>query len=163
MPDTNATPPRAEGRPLTGRMVLLILVSAFGIILAANLTLAFSAIGTFPGVETKNSYVVSQNFDADRSAQLALGWDVRATVQDDQLRLSIKDRYGNAVQPELTSATLGRATHVQDDQTPDFIWQGGAFIAPVDLAPGNWNLRLTAVAEDGTDFRQRIVIIVPRG
>ncbi len=159
-PSRHAT--QTDGRPLTGRMVFLILVSAFGVILAANLTLAFSAVGTFPGVETKNSYVVSQNFDADRNAQLALGWDVRATVQDNRLTLSIKDKYGNAVQPELTSATLGRATHVQDDQTPDFVWEGGAFRAPVDLAPGNWNLRLTAVAADGTDFRQRIVIIVPR-
>lgn len=155
-----STDTKTEGRPLTGRKVLLILLSAFGVILAANLTLAFSAVGTFPGVETKHPYVVSQNFDADRAAQLALGWDVRATVQGDELRLSIKDLYGNAVQPELTSATLGRATHVQDDQSPDFRWEGGAFLAPVDLAPGNWNLRLAALAADGTPFRQRIVIYV---
>ena len=153
-------PAHSAGRPLTGRTVFFITVGAFAVILAANLTLAFSAIGTFPGVETKNSYVVSQNFDADRSAQLALGWDVRATVQDGRLTLAIKDRFGNAMRPELSSATLGRATHVQDDQTPQFIWEGGAFVAPVDLAPGNWNLRLAAIAEDGTTFRQRIVIIV---
>ena len=160
MRDTHQPP--SSARPLTGRTVLLITIAAFGVILAANLTLAFSAVGTFPGVETKNSYVVSQNFDSDRSAQLALGWEVRATVNEDRLRLSVKDRYGNAVRPEITSATLGRATHVQDDQTPEFTWEGGAFVAPVDLAPGNWNLRLAALAADGTPFRQRIIIIVPR-
>ncbi len=159
MPDIS-TETKTEGRPLTGRTVLMILLGAFGVILAANLTLAFSAVGTFPGLETKHPYIVSQNFDSDRAAQLALGWDVRATVQEGELRLSIKDQYGNAVQPELASATLGRATHVQDDQTPDFRWEGGAFLAPVDLAPGNWNLRLAAVAGDGTPFRQRIVIYV---
>lgn len=153
--------PQTTGRPLTGRTVLFITVGAFSVILAANLTLAFSAIGTFPGVETKNSYVTSQNFDVDRNAQLALGWDVRATVQDGELVLAIRDQYGNAVQPELTSATLGRATHVKDDQVPAFVWQGGAFRAPVTLAPGNWNLRLEAEAADGTPFRQRIVIHLP--
>ena len=42
--------PKGEGRPLTGRTVLAITVGAFAVILAANLTLAFSAVGTFPGV-----------------------------------------------------------------------------------------------------------------
>ena len=62
-------------KPLTGRKVFFITAGAFGVILAANLTLAFSAVGTFPGLETKNSYVESQNFNIDRDAQLALGWD----------------------------------------------------------------------------------------
>jgi len=148
-------------KKLTGRTALIILVSAFAVILAANLTLAVSAIGTFPGLETKNSYVASQNFNADRTAQLALGWRVKATVTPTgELALSIRDGKDAPVQPELVSATLGRPTHVKDDQSPAFRWNGTDFVAPVDLAPGNWNLRLQARAADGTLFRQRIVIYI---
>lgn len=52
---------------------------AFSIIITVNLTLAFQAVRTFPGLEVRNSYVASQTFDADRTAQLGLGWDVSAT------------------------------------------------------------------------------------
>lgn len=147
-------------KPLTGRKVFLITASAFGVILAANLTLAFSAVGTFPGLETRNSYIESQNFNTDRDAQLALGWDVKLGHDGETLRLSITDAYGNAVAPKLLQATLGRATHVQDDMTPDFVWHNAAYEAPATLAPGNWNLRLRAEAPNGTQFRQRIILHV---
>ena len=147
-------------KPLTGRKVFLITAGAFSVILGANLTLAYSAVGTFPGLETRNSYIESQHFNVDRDAQLALGWDVKLDLDGEVLRLSIRDAYGNAVSPKLVQTTLGRATHVKDDLEPDFEWYGEAFEAPVTLAPGNWNLRLRAEAADGTPFRQRIVLHV---
>ncbi len=150
-----------EARPLTGRKVLLIVCSAFAVIIAVNLTLAFKAVSTFPGLETRNSYVASQSFDADRSAQLALGWDVSATAQEDTLRLSIR-KDGQPVEAEIASAVLGRATNVAQDQTPELVFDGQDFTAPVQLAAGNWNLRLVALAEDGTEFRQRVIVKVRR-
>ena len=147
-------------KQLTGWHVLGIFGSAFAIIISVNLTLAFKAVSTFPGLETRNSYVVSQKFDADRAAQLALGWDVRAEIDGTRLHLFIDDAIGPVV-PRITSATLGRATHVGDDLTPVFTHDGAGFVAQVPaLAPGNWNLRLTADAADGTAFRQRIVLRV---
>ena len=83
-------------------------VFAFSIIISVNLTLAFNAVRTFPGLEVKNSYVASQSFEAD--------------------------------------------------QTPEFTFDGKRLVAPVEAGPGNWNLRLTALAADGTEFRQRIVV-----
>ena len=149
-----------NGRELNGYHVLAMYVAGFGIIIAVNLTLAFQAVGTFPGLETKNSYVVSQSFDKDRAAQSALGWNVDAHLDDQNLVLSVTDKNGVVV-PEILSATFGRATHVGDDQTPAFLHDGTAFVAPVgELARGNWNLRLEARASDGTLFRQRIVIWV---
>ena len=55
-------------KQLTGRKVLLIMCSAFAVIIGVNLTLAFQAVATFPGLEVKNSYVASQSFDDDRAA-----------------------------------------------------------------------------------------------
>ena len=63
---------------LTGWHVLAIFVGCFSVIVTVNLTLAYNAVATFPGLEVKNSYVASQHFDAERRAQEALGWDVRA-------------------------------------------------------------------------------------
>jgi len=150
------------GKELTGRKVLAITVGFFAVIIAVNLFMAFNAVGTFPGLEVKNSYVASQAFDRNRVAQEALGWDVAATIEGETLLLSINDSHGDAVAPTSIEATLGRATHVRDDQTLAFTQtSNGSHSAHVGtLAGGNWNLRLTAFADDGTLFQQRIVIYI---
>lgn len=146
---------------IKGWHVLTGFVVAFGIIISVNLTLAFNAVRTFPGLEVRNSYVASQAFDADRAAQLALEWEVSATLDGDQLRLIILED-GTPIAPLIESATFGRATNVAQDQTPDFVFDGTALRADVDAGPGNWNLRLKARAADGTLFQQRIIVQVPR-
>ena len=144
-------------REIKGWHVAATFVLAFGTIIAVNLTLAVNAVRTFPGLEVKNSYVASQSFDVDRRAQLALGWDVSARLEHDELVLVILQN-GHAVSPQIEKAVFGRATSVAADQTPDFRFDGSALRAPVEAGPGNWNLRLLAVAEDGTRFQQRIIV-----
>ena len=95
-----------EGK-LTGRHVAAIFCICFAVIIAVNVALAVSAVRTFPGLEVKNSYVASQSFDADRSAQEALGWSVAADVKDDILTLRIDDAYG-PVTPDITRASWSR-------------------------------------------------------
>lgn len=144
-------------RTLTGWHVLAMFGVCFGVIVSVNLTLAFNAVHTFPGLEVKNSYVASQSFDADRKAQLALDWDVRAYMDRGSLVLDIA-RDGVPVQARIVSATFGRATNAGQDQTPIFVFDGTVYRAPVQIAPGNWNLRLVAQADDGTRFKQRIIV-----
>ena len=55
-------------RQIKGWHVLTGFGVAFGVIIAVNLTLAYQAVATFPGLEVKNSYVASQSFDVDREA-----------------------------------------------------------------------------------------------
>lgn len=143
-------------RTLTGWHVFAMFVGAFTVIIGVNLTLAFQAVATFPGLVTKNSYVSSQEFDADRTAQDGLGWDVGAKVKGGMLHLIITDAAGTPVQPTVVSATLGRATHVADDVNPAFSWTGADLTAPVSVSPGYWTLWLNLEAEDGTPFRRRI-------
>ncbi len=149
-------------KEITGRKFFLIFASFFGVIITVNIFMAYSAISTFPGLETRNSYVASQSFNEDRAAQLALGWDVRADVTDNTLILSITNADGNPVIVSKLNAILGRATNVAEDMTPAFKFDGTAYLAPVDLAPGNWNLRMVAIAQNGTLFRQRVVIHVQK-
>lgn len=143
-------------RELTGRRVLLITLGAFGTIIAVNLFMAVRAVGTFPGLEVKNSYVASQSFDRDRAAQQALGWTVRPDYDGRELVLDIRDAQGLPAHVQTLEVTVGRPTHMREDQKPEFTYSGGLFRAPLHLAPGLWNIHLTATAPDGTLFRQRL-------
>lgn len=146
---------------ITGRKVLIFTVMAFSVIIAVNLTLAFQAVKTFPGLEVKNSYVASQNFDEQRDAQLGLGWTLTADFDGQVLSLAFEDADGAPVQVAELSALVGWATSTRDDFTPTFTFADGRYQTPAEMEAGNWNLRVVARAADGTEFRQRVVLHVP--
>lgn len=149
-------------REFTGRHTAMVFVGAFAVIIGVNLFLAYSAVSTFPGIEVKNSYVASNSFDKRRKAQEALGWSVRADASGDLVILSIIDVNGAPVRVAKLDAILGRPTHIRDDMTPDFQFDGTAYVAPVKLKGGNWNIRMVAVADNGTEFTQRVILNVKR-
>jgi nitrogen fixation protein FixH len=146
--------------PLTGRKVLAMFIAFFGVIITVNLFMAYMAVGTFPGMDVKNSYVASQSFDDDRAAQEALGWNVSVTYQDGELQVAVVDPSGQPANVAKLDAIVGRPTHVRDDQTPEFQQRGGVFKAPLKLNPGLWNLRMEATSLDGTPFKQRLTFNV---
>lgn len=145
---------------LTGRHVAMIFVSAFAVIIGVNILLAVNAVRSFPGLEVRNSYVASQQFDVARQAQLALGWTVRARASAGAVHLRIVDKDGKPAIVDRIDAVLGRATHVQDDVQLDFKFDGAEYVAPAVIGGGNWNIRMTAVATDGTEFNQRVILHV---
>lgn len=147
-------------RTFTGWHMLAIFGGCFAVIISVNLALAYSAVKTFPGLETKNSYIASQSFDARRAEQQSLGWEVYAEARGGLLILSIKDSEGRPVQAGSLDAVLGRATHVQDDRSPEFSFDGRAYVARETLALGNWNIRMKATSLDGVAFEQRVVLHV---
>lgn len=148
------------GKPLTGRAVLMIFVSAFGVIIAVNLVLAYQAVHTFPGLEVQNSYVASQTFDADRRAQEALGWVAKAEVAGGVLTLDVTGPGGAPAGVETLAAMIGRPTDQIDDQDLVLTRTRTGFTAPITLAPGKWHLRVIATAPDGTAFKQRLTLFV---
>lgn len=147
-------------KPLTGRKVLAITVSAFAVIIGVNVVMAVKAVSTFPGLEVKNSYVASQVFDAERKAQEALGWTLSESHQDGMLRLAFRDRDGLPVEVERLSAVVGRTTGLAQDIRPEFTYKNGDYVAPVPLEPGKWMVLLEAFAKDGTRFHQRLDLLV---
>lgn len=144
---------------IRGWHVLGGFVAGFGIIIAVNIALAVNAVRTFPGLEVKNSYVASQSFDADRAAQVALGWEVSAEVTEGMLRLTVLEN-GRAIAPAVETAVFGRPTSVAADVEPDFRFDGTALAAPVEAGAGNWDLWVRLRAEDGTLFQQRMTVKV---
>ena len=149
-------------RRLTGWHVLAMFVAFFGVIIAVNVTLAWQAIATFPGLEVANSYVASQTFDADRAAQQALGWtltqDYDAAGQ--QMRLAFVDEAGRPVTVAALSVLVGRTTETTEDIRPEFMLADGVYRAEVTLGMGKWMMAVEAVAEDGTRFQQRLDLYV---
>lgn len=144
---------------IKGWHVVGMFLLGFGIIISVNALLAVQAVRSFPGLETRNSYVVSQQFDDARAAQVALDWRVSAQLSGDVLTLAIL-RDGVPVEATITQAIFGRATNTAQDQTPEFVFENGVFKASVVAGPGNWNLRVRALAPDGTAFQQRVIVDV---
>ena len=147
-----------QGFRLKGWHAAGIFAGAFGLIFTVNGFMAYSAVSSFPGVETKNSYIASQTFDARRAAQEALGWDIEARLMRGEIVLTITDADGRPVQAETLDAIVGRPTSTAQDIRPDFVFDGRAYVAEATLAPGNWDVWLKAVARDGTPFEQRLTM-----
>lgn len=147
-------------KELTGRKVLLITLLAFGTVIGANLTLVFTSIGSFPGTEVKNTYVASQTFDAEREAQAALGWTAQAVLSDGTLTLSILGEDGLPAIVKSIDATVGKATTAVDDRPLDLSLSNGSYVMPLSLPEANWQVRFTAIAPDGTVFKQRLSLFV---
>jgi nitrogen fixation protein FixH len=150
----------ATAKELTGRKVFAIMATGFSIIIGVNVTMAYSAISTFPGLVVKNSYVASQNFDRERTAQEALGLQIAAGYNAGEVKIVIDSLAAQPVEIESIEATVGRATHARSDVTLELSKADRAFSAPVELAPGAWVLRLRGVAADGTPFRQDLGLAV---
>lgn len=147
-------------KELTGRHVLMITVSAFGLIIAVNIFMATQAVGTFPGLEVKNSYVASQKFDARRTAQESLGWTVTPSYQGGLVTLDFTDAEGRPISPETLKVLIGRTTVANQDIRPKFTGRRGVYTAPVALDGGKWMMVVEATSADGTEFRQRLEIHV---
>lgn len=147
---------------LTGRHVLATTVGFFAVVIAVNMTLAYKAVSTFPGLEVDNGYIASQSFDRERAAQLALGWTLRHDYRDGQIILTFTGRDGNPVAPLDLSALVGRTTEAKEDRRPAFRWVGDHYVADVALSPGKWMMNVAARADDGTPFRQRLDLFVER-
>jgi nitrogen fixation protein FixH len=147
-------------RELTGRHVLVITVSAFAVIIAVNLTLAWQAIATFPGLEVKNSYVASQGFNERKAAQEALGWQLEPTYRDGRIDLAFADREGVPVRVSKLEVLVGRTTTSAQDAWPEFTLMGDVYSAPLALERGKWMVKVTAEAPDGTLFERRTELFV---
>ena len=147
-------------KELTGRHVLMIAFAAFGTIVAANMALLYAALGSFPGLEVKNSYVASQAFDREAHAQARLGWQSTLVYEDGAITLRIVDEDGVPVVPMMLAASIGRPTHDRADKEIVFTDRGEAFATFLKLQEGPWRADIRATAADGTPYRVRLDLVV---
>jgi nitrogen fixation protein FixH len=143
----------SEARPVTGKAVLAITLAGFGTVIGVNVTMAVLAVGSFPGLEVRNSYVASQAFDAEAKAQAALGWTSAVAFAEGRLVVDLRGADGLPVQPASLAVLVTRPTEAREDRQVAMAFDGQGWAGAVDLAPGRWRVRIAAVAADGTAFR----------
>ena len=129
-------------RELTGRHVLAIVVAAFAVIIAANLTMLFAATGSFPGLVVKNSYVAGQGWDARTNAQRDLAWSAEVQHRNGELRIALTDDAGQPVTSSAPVIRIGRPTTAAVDYSANAVWKSGTYRVPAHLAPGRWRVDL---------------------
>lgn len=144
----------------TGRKVLFLFLGAFGIIVGANMALLYSAIGSWPGLESRNAYVDSLGFQDRREAQVALNWVADVSYQQGDVVLNLRDGAGKAVLLQELVVVVGRATYDREDRIVELSSFQDSYRGGTDLVPGNWQVKVSAVSFEGEKFRQRLSLIV---
>ncbi len=140
-------------KEFTGKHMLAIMLSFFGVIITVNFFMAWQANSTWTGLVVKNSYVASQEFNevtAAKEAQLALGWDASISNANGGFEIVLTDREGKAVHNVEAVADIGRPAHENEDQTLTLREaSNGRFVADTELAPGLWQADITVSNQTG--------------
>lgn len=131
----------------TGRHMLTVMVSFFGLIIAVNLTMARLASDTFGGSIVANSYVASQRFNGWLQAardQKALGWQSDLALDGKRHVVLTMDGQG-FVATGSAHHPLGRAP----DVVLAFANDGAGHLVSAETLPGGrWYVRMT-ISRDG--------------
>ncbi len=143
-------------KEITGRHVAMAFCGAFSVIIGVNLALAYSAVGTFPGLETRAPYNESLTFEARRKAQMRLNWTSAVSYDAGQVTLTLTELNGNTVVTPNVLMVIRHATSKKYDQDVELHFDGHNYIGQIDLEPGNWQARISATALDGTKFRRTL-------
>lgn len=149
---------RTLPRELTGRHVLLIAVTAFGVIVTANMAMLFAATGSFPGLVVANSHVAGVGWDARASAQRAMGWTLSTAYGDGAVVVRITGADGAPVTGLDLTATLGRPATDVEDRVLAFSPGPDGYRAAARLDPGLWRLHL---ASTEPAYAQTVHLSVP--
>ncbi len=154
-------------RELKGRHVLAIVVTAFTIIVGANMAMLLAATGSFPGLVVSNSYVASQKWNDRTASQAALGWTASARIEGAVIIVTLRDRSGRPVTGQNLTLAAGRPSDARTDQILTLSPSGPDYRAAADLSPGRWRLAIEAggegeaKGESDTAFRQTVVLTIP--
>ncbi|TCK30502.1 nitrogen fixation protein FixH [Ancylobacter aquaticus] len=153
-----------NGRPLTGRTVLICFLAFFGVIFTANFFLVRAAVTSFGGVETESSYKAGLAFRAESeaaAAQEARHWQVDAHVEPGRVDVSARDAAGRPIADAVLAVTLQHPTNRRLDVTLDPVRvSAGRWRADDTVASGQWELVIELSREGERLFRStnRVVI-----
>lgn len=164
------SPSSTVGRPITGRFVLVTLLSFFGVVVGVNVVMARLAVSTFGGVETASSYKAGLAF---RSEELAAGeqagrhWQVQAVITElggeaRTLTITARDAQGRPLTGLEADARLVHPTDARRDVdlTLDDLG-GGTFRASTQAHAGNWDLVLDLSQGGNRLFRSKNRVQLP--
>lgn len=156
----------SEGRPITGRKVLIGLISFFGLVFAVNGVFTYLAIETWPGLSTQRAY--QEGLDYNRTleaaaAQDALQWRSEVSLamarpgQPADVSVSIKGPSDAPVGDLDVALRMARplgeamATTVNLAERRDGIYWGAVTLP----AAGRWYVDVVVTARGAETYRMR--------
>ena len=130
-------------KAFTGRRMAAIMVAGFGLVVAVNFAMAWVATSTFSGVQVKNSYVASQNFNRwleEAERVRALGWEVKPLWRKDgRVELRLTGVPAGAQATALLRHPLG----LRPDRTLAFVPLDDATLLSTEALPlDRWIIRI---------------------
>lgn len=142
--------PVAKEWEVTGRFVLISVVLFFLVIASVNAVMMTLAIRTFPGVDARNGFDKSQNYNREIAAargQAERGWMSEIALsrgaEDAALVLTLKDRQGVPVSGLGIAAQIAHPTSKAMDRSVVLNEVApGRYEAALAIAPGAWNISL---------------------
>lgn len=155
-------------KEVTGRMVLICLVTFFAVVGAVNAGMMAAAISTFTGLDSESPYREGLAFEQERSAaaaQQALHWQVQATVKMEagatRIEVSARDAGDQPIGALVAAATLVHPTDRRLDRdvvlTED---AAGHFQGLTKTAAGQWDLLIELSRDRARLFRSRNRVVL---
>ncbi|MDE3177843.1 MAG: FixH family protein [Pseudomonadota bacterium] len=147
-----------SGPRLTGRKVLLILLSFFGVVFAVNGLMAYDALSTLSGEVDAHPYEDGLAYNgqiAAAQAQAQRGWKVDVQLDPAGPRAAFRDAAGRPVEGLSVTGRWDAPADMKRDHTFAMRADGpGVYVAPgATAAAGAWDLELVARRDGQTLFR----------
>jgi nitrogen fixation protein FixH len=145
-------------REFTGLHMLVVTVTFFLVVIAANVTMAVFAATSWSGLLAKNGYVASIDFArdaADREAAAKLGWEITAEAEDGLVTITARDRAGDPLFRPAVTASASRPVTDAEDRALQFEPLGdGRFRSTAPLPAGAWNVDATVASGEAAIARR---------
>lgn len=148
--------------PNRSRWIPWVFVGGMMVVVVVNGVLIFQALTTFTGVTVGQSYDRGRTYNRvldEAARQDALGWQLRASVEDGQVTITARDR-GDAPIAGVLEAHLLRPLDGERIPFPDATGAGRFVLELPELRAGQWEFRglLTSAAGERHDLRQRFTL-----
>ncbi|RYZ09272.1 MAG: hypothetical protein EON61_12390 [Alphaproteobacteria bacterium] len=134
---------------LRGVHVLWMTVSFFALIIAADAYFIVRAVGSFPGEQVRNSYVLGLDYNREveeRARQAELGWKAEAgVVQGDQNVLVV--RMADDAQSPVTGLHVSATYFIAGDGREEHK------LTLAEGAPGEYSSEIPAAESGRAEFR----------
>jgi nitrogen fixation protein FixH len=134
----------APAKPLTGRTVLVAILSFFAVIFAVNSVFLFLALSSNTGVVANEPYRKGLKYNERIAAderQVTLGWtsEITLDVHDGKLVALLSDRSGKPISGLVATTKVGRAATDREDVEAKLS----------ETAPGRYEAKLPIVSPGG--------------
>jgi nitrogen fixation protein FixH len=155
-------------KEVTGRMVLICLVTFFAVVGAVNFGMMAAAISTFTGLDSESPYQEGLAFEQEKSAaaaQQALRWQVQASVKTEagttRIEVSARDTDGKPLGALAATATLVHPTDRRLDRDVTLTEDApGHFNGLTVTAAGQWDLLIDLSRDGARMFRSKNRVVL---